>query len=200
MAEIISTKVTAGQCPIHVLRTRNEEGHPVILLHGARFQASTWQELTTLDRLGDGGYRPYAIDLPGFGKSPRCALPPDDVLRALIQEEALSRPVLVGPSMSGKISLDFVLNQPDLVGGLVLIGAVGVHQRREQLHTIQVPCLILWGSRDPVAPIEAGQLLREKIAGAELKIFENAGHPCYLDQPDSWHEALLTFMDKNFSR
>lgn len=200
MAEIISTNVTADQCRVHILRTQNTQGQPVILLHGARFQASTWRDLTTLDRLGDGGYRPYALDLPGFGESPRCALPPDDVIKAFIEEEALSRPVLVGPSMSGKISLDFVLNQPEMVGGLVLIGAVGVQQRREQLHMIQVPCLILWGSRDPIAPIDAGRLLHEKIPGAELEIFDNAGHPCYLDQPDLWHETLLTFMNRNFSR
>jgi abhydrolase domain-containing protein 14 len=69
----------------------------------------------------------------------------------------------------------------------------------EQLQTIQVPCLVLWGSKDRVAPLDSGRLLEERISGAELKIFEDAGHPCYLDQPDLWHEELLAFLDKNFS-
>jgi len=200
MAEIVSGDVSLGPCQVHCLRTSNPEGYPVLLLHGARFQSATWKELDTLDRLGDGGYRAYAIDLPGFGRSPGCALPYERILQAFIQQESLSRPVLVGPSMSGKISLDFVLEQPELVGGLVLIGAVGVREKMEQLHTIQVPCLVLWGSKDRVAPLDSGRLLEERISGAELKIFEDAGHPCYLDQPDLWHEELLAFLDKNFSQ
>jgi abhydrolase domain-containing protein 14 len=199
MAEIISRNLSLGPCQVHCLQTSNLEGYPVLLLHGARFQSATWKELATLDRLGDGGYRAYAMDLPGFGKSPACALPYERILQTLLQKEGLSRPVLVGPSMSGKISLDFVLKQPELVGGLVLIGAVGVREKMEQLQTIQVPCLVLWGSKDRVAPLDSGRLLEERISGAELKIFEDAGHPCYLDQPDLWHEELLAFLDKNFS-
>ena len=72
MAEIISRNVSVGPCTVYSLQTKNTRGKDVLFLHGVRFQAATWKELTTLDRLGDAGYRPHAIDLPGFGKSPRC--------------------------------------------------------------------------------------------------------------------------------
>ena len=199
MAEIISRHVDVGPCTVYSLQTKNTAGQDVVLLHGARFQAATWKELKTLDRLCNAGYRPHAIDLPGFGKSPRCTVAHEAVLEAFIQQEKLSRPVLVGPSMSGKISLEFALKQPDSVGGLVLIGAVGVREKSEQLHTIRVPCLILWGSTDAVAQLDDGHLLHQKIQGAELRIFDNAGHPCYLDQPGLWHQELLAFLHKNFS-
>jgi pimeloyl-ACP methyl ester carboxylesterase len=101
--------------------------------------------------------------------------------------------------MSGKISLDFALKHPESVGGLVLIGAVGVRESSEELDTIQVPCLIVWGSGDTVALLESGRLLHKKIRSAELRIFDNAGHPCYLDQPELWHQELLAFLNKNFS-
>jgi pimeloyl-ACP methyl ester carboxylesterase len=100
--------------------------------------------------------------------------------------------------MSGRISLDFALKYPELVGGLVLIGAVGVNERSEQLHTIRVPSLILWGNKDTIAPLASAHLLQERIAGAELRIFDNAGHPCYLDEPEKWHEELLAFLGKSF--
>lgn len=199
MAEIISRNVSVGQCTVYSLQTKNTQGQDILLLHGAKFQAATWRELTTLDRLDDAGYRPHAIDLPGFGKSPRCAVTHETVLQTFIQDQKLSRPVLVGPSMSGRISLDFALKYPEFVGGLVLIGAVGVRQRSEQLDTIGVPCLILWGSNDTVAPLESARLLHERIPGAELRIFDNASHPCYLDQPDLWHQELLGFLHKNFA-
>jgi abhydrolase domain-containing protein 14 len=100
--------------------------------------------------------------------------------------------------MSGRISLDFAIEYPEFVGGLVLIGAVGVRERSEQLDTIRVPCLILWGSNDTLAPLACARLLHNRIPGAELRIFDNAGHPCYLDQPDLWHQELLAFLHKNF--
>jgi len=199
VSEIISRNVSVGQCSIYSLETKNTQGHDVLLLHGAKFQAETWKELTTLGRLDDAGYRPHAIDLPGFGKSPRCTVAPETVLQAFIQDQKLSRPVLVGPSMSGRISLDFALKYPEFVGGLVLIGAVGVQERSEQLDTIRILCLILWGSNDTVSPLAYARLLHQRIPGAQLRIFDNAGHPCYLDQPDLWHQELLAFLHKNFT-
>ena len=198
MAEIISTTVSVGPCTVHSLKTKNVAGLEIVFLHGARFQAETWRKLTTLERLGDSGYRPYALDLPGFGNSPRCSAAQEDVLQGFIEAQELSRPVLVGPSMSGKISLDFALNCPESVGGLVLVGAVGVHERSAELDRIRVPCLIVWGRDDAIAPLDAGHLLHQKIVGAELRIFDNAGHPCYLDQPDLWHDELMGFLRKNF--
>ena len=87
MAEIISKNVSVGQCTVYSLQTKNTQGQDILLLHGARFQAATWKELTTLDRLDDAGYRPHAIDLPGFGKSPRCAVTHETVLQVFIQEQ-----------------------------------------------------------------------------------------------------------------
>jgi abhydrolase domain-containing protein 14 len=200
MPEIISRNVPVGPCTIHCLQTGNTRGQDILLLHGAKFQAATWKELTTLDCLGDAGYRPYAIDLPGFGRSPGCIAAHETLLEDFIRQEELSRPVLVGPSMSGRIGLDFAIRRSESLGGLVLIGAVGVRERSEQLDRIRVPCLILWGSKDAVSPLDDARLLHKKISGAELRIFDNAGHPCYLDQPDLWHQELLTFLRKNFSQ
>ncbi len=123
----------------------------------------------------------------------------ETVLQGFIKQEELSRPVLVGPSMSGKISLHFALRQPESVGGLILIGAVGVSEKSKELDTIRVPCLILWGGADTIAPLDDAHLLHEKIQGAEMLIFDKAGHPCYVDQPDLWHQELLGFLRKNFS-
>jgi pimeloyl-ACP methyl ester carboxylesterase len=198
MAEIVSRNVRVGECSVHCLETKEAGGHDILLLHGAKFQAETWRKLGTLDRLHDAGYQPYAVDLPGFGKSPACSVEHEAVLRRFIEEENLSQPVFVGPSMSGRVSLNFALEYPEFLGGLILIGSVGVQEKRGQLERIRVPCLVLWGSDDKVSSLANGRLLEEKISGAKLRIFDDAGHPCYLDAPDLWHEELLTFLHAHF--
>src|SRR5690606_9902699 len=41
---------------------------------------------------------------------------------------------------------------------------------------VQTPTLILWGARDPVAPLRTGHVLRSLIPAAELKIIPDAEH------------------------
>ena len=94
MAEIVSRNVRVGECEVWSLQTKNSQGQDILLLHGAKFQAATWKELRTLDRLDDAGYRPHAIDLPGFGKSPRCAVAHETVLNGSSRSRSSPAPCL----------------------------------------------------------------------------------------------------------
>lgn len=38
-----------------------------------------------------------------------------------------------------------------------------------------------------------------EIPDAELVMLEGARHPCYLDQPNEWHERLLAFLQTRFA-
>jgi len=96
--------------------------------------------------------------------------------------------------MGGKIALEFALNHPGILGGLILVGAVGVEENREKLDQLEVPLLILWGSDDQISPIVNSETLLNDVKGAQRVIFDGAPHPCYLDQPDAWHEAVLHFI------
>ncbi|MFP3982382.1 MAG: alpha/beta fold hydrolase [Desulfurivibrionaceae bacterium] len=184
-----------GKCLIHYIESGPGEENDVVLLHGLKFKAETWQELGTLDLLREKGKHALALDLPGFGASPECDNGKDQVLADFIHTLKLEKPVIVGPSMGGKLAIEFALSYPDLVGGLVLIGAVGVSEYKVALPKIEVPTFIVWGDNDTVSPIENGHILHQEIKGSSFYIVEDASHPCYLDQPQVWHEQLLDFLE-----
>lgn len=187
-------KFAVQNCQVYCLQS--EQGsRDVLLLHGAKFSASTWQELGTLDLLANAGFRVTALDMPGYGKSSKCQLNPAELLQAIIDSEGLNKPVVVGPSLGGAYSLALYFSAPQKVGGLVLVGTVGVDQLKERIKEIDVPCLLVWGDQDNVSPLDNAHFLDREIKDSRLVILENARHPCYLDQPDKWHEELINFLE-----
>src|SRR3990172_13173454 len=177
MADIVQKSVNAGNCSINTLKAGSPKGKDILLLHGMSSQAETWRGLGTLGVLGEAGYDVTAADMPGFGLTKKCGMGPDDALLKLIEAEGLRKPVLVGPSMGGRISLNFALDHPELAGGLVLIGCVSVEENKDRLGTVKVPTFIVWGAKDNIAPLSNAYLLHENIKGSRLLVIEGARHP-----------------------
>ncbi|HHB77241.1 MAG TPA: alpha/beta hydrolase [Desulfobulbus sp.] len=186
--------ITVGSCGLHVLEVGDAGNTDVILLHGLKFSAQTWRETGTLDILADNGCHCVAVDMPGFGKSPGCDEDPSAVLHGVIERETNGKPVLLGPSMGGRIALEFALEYPGHVGGLILVGAVGIQENRSRLGGIQVPTLLVWGGEDQVSPLADSDLLLDGISGSTRVILTGAPHPCYLDQPENFHRGILDFL------
>jgi pimeloyl-ACP methyl ester carboxylesterase len=195
--QIIDDTIDLEQYSVHLLRSEELCTKNVLFLHGVKFKAETWKDLGTLEKVRDEGFGVYALDLPGFGDSPKADVSPVQVVKQVILNQKLDKPVLVGPSMGGKVSLDFVIAHPELVGGLVLIGAVGVDEVADKLADIKVPTLIVWGSEDAISPLKNGHTLDRLIPDSELVLVQGAPHPCYLDQPDIWHWELTRFLKGN---
>uniref|UniRef100_G1SYE0 Putative protein-lysine deacylase ABHD14B n=1 Tax=Oryctolagus cuniculus TaxID=9986 RepID=G1SYE0_RABIT len=103
----------------------------VLLLHGIRFSSETWQNLGTLRRLAQAGYRAVAVDLPGLGRSKEAAAPaplgelvPAGFLAALVEALALGPPVVISPSMSGMYSLPFLTAPGSQLRGYVPVAPI----------------------------------------------------------------------------
>jgi abhydrolase domain-containing protein 14 len=190
--------ISAGLCRINRIHHPAGAKKPIILLHGAKFDADTWLQLGTLEQLIQVGYPVHALDMPGFGKSQSCAAAESIVISAYIQQEELDRPVIIGPSRGGRYALELYFSHPDLVGGLVLVGTVGVQENISRFKEIMVPCLLVWGSEDTISDPENGCFLKQEIPDAELVILLGAPHPCYLEKTEQWHQALLTFLEYRF--
>ena len=97
---------------VHYLIEGDEGGRPVVLLHGASFNAETWKQIGTMAALARAGFLAYAIDLPGFGKSSPSNGSPATWLRSLLDLLKIERPVVVSPSMSGRFALPLVTGDP----------------------------------------------------------------------------------------
>jgi abhydrolase domain-containing protein 14 len=193
MNGVVEKMIWMGECPLSCLQA-GVAGVDVLLLHGMSFEAETWLEIGTLGHLADEGYRATALDLPGFGKTPACTASIDELMATFIREAALELPVLVGPSMGGRISLAYALSHQEEISGLVLIAPTEVDRYEHKLADLHLPALILWGSKDEIIDPHNARLLHQGISSSRLEIFEGAHHPCYLEQTDRWHQVLLEFL------
>lgn len=190
---IIERRVQVAGGPVAVLEAGPNDGPGLLLLHGAAFRAETWRELGTLDLAAAKGLHVVAVDLPGFGDTPRSGLGRTSFLIALIVALELEQPTVVSPSMSGGFTLPLLLECPELLGGWVAVAPAGVSGPPAGLASLDLPTLVVWGSEDGVFPVEQGRRLADTIPGATLLILEGARHPCYLDQPELFHERVLAF-------
>jgi pimeloyl-ACP methyl ester carboxylesterase len=96
-------------------------GVPVVFIHGLTFSRRTWEPL--LDRLS-GRLRCVAVDLPGHGGSPGLPGSLEDVsrqLHALLTDQGIARPVVVGHSIGAAIATIYAAAFP-------VAGAVNVDQ------------------------------------------------------------------------
>jgi len=58
------------------------------------------------------------------------------------------------------------------------------------LFAAQVPTMVLHGERDTSAPVDI--LLQMPIS--QSFTMKNAGHACYMNNPDEWHRLLHNFL------
>jgi abhydrolase domain-containing protein 14 len=189
---VLSSAVSQAAPPaLHSIQTGPSDGIPVLLLHGARFDSATWQELGTLERLAKEGFRAVALDLPGFGRSPAT---PSFELADWIAGQELDRPVVLAPSMSGRYALPLVTQHPERVRGFVAVAPVELPKHEPALRKLALPTLIVWGDQDPVVPLAQANALHAWVRDSQLVILKGAGHPCYLDRPDEFHAALIDFL------
>jgi pimeloyl-ACP methyl ester carboxylesterase len=65
---------------------------------------------------------------------------------------------------------------------------------RDDLQSIDVPTLVAYGERDPVAPRALAQEIATGIAGARIAAIPNAGHVANADAPAAFNEMLRDFL------
>jgi abhydrolase domain-containing protein 14 len=192
---MISEKhVDAGNTAVHYLEAGAEGGQVILLLHGKNFHSGTWMETGTIDVLVGNGFHAFAVDLPGFGKSPESDVGKPETLTAIIKALGLDSPVIISPSMSGGYSLPVIAEGAVALKGYVAVAPTNIADYANSLKGNPLPVLAIWGSDDQVVPPENADLLCNALPNADKVIIENGGHPTYLNQTDIFHSYLIGFL------
>lgn len=100
------------------------DGPAIIILHGWAASLNQWDWLLPI--LANAGYTAYAVDLLGHGQAPRLSHTHtvEDYLNYLygwMKALDIENPIFLGHSMGGYLSLQYALNHPGSVRGLVLV-------------------------------------------------------------------------------
>ena len=59
---------------------------------------------------------------------------------------------------------------------------------------IRAPVLLIAGKDDPSTPVSGHEAIRDRVAGSELVVIENAAHLANVEQPAAFNEALGAFL------
>jgi len=146
------------------------QGPPLIILHGLLGSADNWRSMSR--RLG-AHYKVFAVDLRNHGRSPHSEIFDYDVmvadLREFVEQHALSRIMLLGHSLGGKVAMQFALDHSDRVDKLVIVDIApkpyepSQRAMLEALRSLDLPRYNSFG--------EADAALAEKIPDASLRQF-----------------------------
>jgi len=167
----------------------------VLLLHGMRYSKENWKTLGTLDTLLQNGYRAIAVDLPGYGDSePILELSHEQFIRQFIAKVDAESTVIVSPSMSGGFAIPVVFSEPALLSGWVPVAPVSITSHKlSEYQALRLPVLAVYGENDNQFRNQVEEYLGA-IPEVTLKMIPGGSHPCYLDNPDLWHETLIKFL------
>jgi 2-hydroxy-6-oxonona-2,4-dienedioate hydrolase len=111
----------------------------LVCLHGAGSRADRW--VPAMPGLVEAGFRVLAIDFPGHGFAEKnadidySAVGFAAVIAGVLDALGLSEVTIAGTSLGGHVAAYLAVDRPDLVSGLVLIGAVGIGDFPQEFHT-----------------------------------------------------------------
>ena len=97
-------------------------GAPVIILHGLFGMSDNW--MTLAKRFSGNRFHIFVPDLRNHGQSPHSdewnfQIMAEDILE-LMQDRNITRPVIIGHSLGGKVAMKMTLMHPEKFSGLVV--------------------------------------------------------------------------------
>ncbi len=99
------------------------------------------------------------------------------------------------PSAVDSIRAQFVATPP--AGFIGCCHALKPLDYLDQLHTIDLPTMIIVGAEDTGTPVAASEAMHERIANSQLEILPEAAHLSNIEQAEGFTKALLGFLSRH---
>jgi abhydrolase domain-containing protein 14 len=173
-------------------------GHSFVLLHGFSFFAETWLEMGLFDELTEK-YCVYSFDMPYGVKSKSDKFEAGnrdeyaEFLHEMLKILNIDKPILLGASISGEVTLRYLLLGYEARAGIVA-GPANVKSLTPVLERICVPLLAVWGDADDISRPEHAQIVAAHVKNSLVHVIKGAGHACYLDRPGEFKTLVRNFL------
>ena len=189
------------------------DGPAVLCLHGHPGSGEAMDVFS--EPLAALGFRTYAPDLRGYGKSrtpyPFAMTAHLDDLDELLAQHQISDCLILGWSLGGILAMEMALRRPDVVRGLVLIGTaarpVGAHPaitlQDNVLTGIAGAMNWVWPAFGPAIALGKRSLFRYLIrqhTPAAYRYLAKRGAPAYLRTSKHAESALFTAIRAGYNR
>lgn len=69
-----------------------------------------------------------------------------------------------------------------------------VEALQRDMRAMDKPALVIWGKQDKFLPCAHAEILRARLPGAAVHLFEKCGHMPQIEQPQRFNEAVLAFL------
>jgi 3-oxoadipate enol-lactonase len=167
---------------------------PVVLLHGIGGAARAWA--AQVESLAQAGFRPLALDLPGYGARPPVVSMEFEMLAQDVEQAiargGLDRPVIIGHSLGGMIAQTMLRRAPHAWRAAVLFAtspAFGNASGEFQKQFLA----------DRLGPLDAGKTLPEMAPAIVQHLIGRDCHPdglalavsCMAGVPESTYRAAV---------
>ena len=206
--KVTEEKLNVSGVPVFQRKYNSSENRKnMLLIHGWSFTSKNWEDIGIFDHLAGFGFNVYAIDYPGFGKTPaseKYKLERGELSRGpgfvsdYLSSSGMEHIFVLGASMGGGISVLSLLEFPEKIDGIIAVAPAWIEKEEPRMKSIEKPALFIWGSDDKVVPPELGRVYSKAVKGSKLEIVNGSGHPVYLEKTEQFYSVLDKFL-KQFS-
>jgi len=92
---------------------------------------------------------------------------------------------------------DIVNNREKAIRVITVAKSAIRHNMAENLPTITVPTLLIWGLHDRITPPFVAEEFQQKLPNAQLFFMEECGHAPMMEQPEQFNILLDRFLKRN---
>jgi predicted esterase len=159
---------------------------PVLRLH-----APGELQLSETDTMIAQARRLIPIELPQAETAP--------ILMALIEltkAMGLERYSVIAGSGGVGLALSLARQERDRIEALVLLSPVVTPDVESCLAEVNVPTLVVFGTRDEVTAPETGRLFRAKMLNCSFALVYDAGHALEADRPEAVASLIAGFLER----